>query len=374
MTSAQQNVKLANNTVDNNRWGFGSGHLNPNVALDTKVVYDQTVGDHVNYFNKAINGRQLNIASMTHASVVGVGTLTRTMTNKGSSAVTYNATATLAGFTVTVAPATLSIPAGGSASYTVTMLRTTAPFDAWAFGDVTWTGAGLPAVRSPLSARPLRLTAISNTSDNRAAGTRIYTVGCGYTGPLITTPIGLVPATKFSGRIATNQRQCFPFTVPAGTKILRAQLFNVDTEGGSASDLDLVVLRGTTSVGTSGADSSDELVSVNNPTAGDHSVCVDGYLPINGSAAYKVSVWVLGAPGPGTMKAFGPSQTITGAVASIGVSWNVPSGTRYLGLVEYRDAAAGTPIGSTQVFIEAAPGFAGTTFAPVLREKAIPVD
>jgi subtilisin family serine protease len=36
MTSAQQTVKLANGANDTNRWGFGSGHLNPNGALATK--------------------------------------------------------------------------------------------------------------------------------------------------------------------------------------------------------------------------------------------------------------------------------------------------------------------------------------------------
>src|SRR4029077_10372250 len=58
MTSALQTVKLANGAVDPNRFGFGAGHLNPNGALDTRVIYDQTSQDHLNYANGAINGRQ----------------------------------------------------------------------------------------------------------------------------------------------------------------------------------------------------------------------------------------------------------------------------------------------------------------------------
>lgn len=374
MTSAQQNVKLANGAVDANRWGFGSGHLSPNDALDTKVVFDQTIGDHINYFKRVINGRQLNIASMTHANVVGIGTLTRKLTNKGNAAVTYNASANLPGFTVTVSPASLTIPAGGSASFTVTMTRTTAPIEAWAFGDVTWTGAGLPSVRSPLSAKPSSFVGLSTVSDTRAVGTKIFTVGFGYTGSLFITPIGLVPATTFASTIATNQRQCFPVTVPSGTKVLRAQLFNVDTEGGSASDLDLVVRRGSATVGSSGGGDSNELVSLNNPTPTGYEVCVDGFAPVNGSAAYRVSVWTVGATGPGTLKAFGPSSVVTGGTASIGMSWNVAAGKRYLGLVEFSSTLGGTPIGSTQAFIEANPGVAGTAFAPVLRGKPVAID
>lgn len=375
MTSAQQTVKLASGAVDANRWGFGAGHLNPNGALDTRVVYDQTITDHINYFNRVINGRQLNIASMTHANVVATGSLVRTLTNKGTAPVTYTASANLPGFLVTVSPATLTIPAGGAASFTVTMRRTTAPIEQWAFGDVTWAGAGAPAVRSPLTAKPSAMVALSSVTDTRNVGSKIYTVSFGYDGSLITTPIGLVPATVFSSRIATNQRQCFPFTVPAGARQLRAQLFNVDTEGGSASDLDLVVLRGTTTVGSSGGGDSNELVTVVNPTAAaNYTACVDGFAPVNGSAAYKLSVWVAGPTSPGTLNAFGPSRVVTGGVASIGLSWNVPAGARYLGVVDFRDTAGAAPIGSTTVFIDSPAAVASATYAPVVRDKPVPIE
>lgn len=369
MTSAQQTVKLANGVADPSPWGYGAGHLNPNGALDTRVVYDQSITDHIDYYFGAINGRQLNTASLTYANVVGVGSLQRTLTNKGSTAVTYSATASLPGFLVTVAPAALTIPPGGSASYTVTMRRTTAAMEQWSFGHVTWAGSGLPAVRSPLSAKPSMFVGLSSVTDTRNVGTKVFTVAFGYTGSLITLPIGLVPATTFDGRVVTNQRQCFAFAVPAGARQLRAQLFNTDTEGGSASDLDLTVFRGTATVGTSGNVASNELVTLVNPTAAaDYSACVDGYDPVNGSAGYRLSVWVVGPTSPGTLSAFGPKRVVTGGVASIGVSWNVAAGARYLGVVDYRDTAGATPIGSTTVFIDNAPT---TPFVPVLGIKPV---
>jgi hypothetical protein len=78
---------------------------------------------------------------------------------------------------------------------------------------------------------------------------------------------------------------------------------------------------------------------------------------------------VLGPTNPNTMRVFGPSRVVTGGVASIGVSWSLPASKRYLGLVDYRQTAGGSIMGSTQVFIDAA----GPTpaFATVIREKPI---
>ena len=369
MTSGLQNVKLASGAADPSPWGYGAGHLNPNVALDTKVVYDSTINDFVLYYFGLIGGRQLNLASLTHANVVGVGSLTRTLTNKGTTPVTLNASGSIAGFDVTFQPATLTIPAGGSASYTVTLRRTSAPIEVWQFGDVTWSAAGGPALRSPLSAKASNIVAIADVTDTRAVGTKVYTIGFGYDGPLVSTGLGLLPATVFEGQVALDQSTCFPITVPTGARRLRVQLFNADTEGGAASDLDLTVLRGSTVVGSSGNGDSDELVTLVNPTASTYQACVDGFAPINGLARFKLSTWVLGPTNPNTMRVFGPSRVVTGGVASIGVSWSLPASKRYLGLVDYRQTAGGSIMGSTQVFIDAA----GPTpaFATVIREKPI---
>lgn len=370
MTSAQQSVKLANGATDTNRWGFGSGHLNPNGALATKVVYDQSIFDHINYYNGALGGRDLNLASLTHANVVGVGSLTRTLSNKGSTAVTYTGAATLPGFNVSVSPSTLTIPAGGSASYTVTMSRATQAIETWSFGEVVWTSNAGPTLRSPLTAKPSELVASALVTDTRNVGTKVFTVGTGYDGRLYLTPTGLLPADRRTGRVALNATTCFPFTVPAGTKRLRVQLFDADTEGGAASDLDLRVLRGSTQVGASGGATSDELVALTNPTAATtYQACVDGYAPINGDAGFGLSIWTLGSTNPGTLKAFGPTAVKTAGVTSIGMSWNVASGARYLGLIEYRSAVGGPVIGATQVFVDNAAPLSTVAKVPVYRVK-----
>ena len=64
-----------------------------------------------------------------------------------------------AGFAVTVSPATLAVPATASARFTVRFTRTTAVYDKWSFGSLTWKDKSGHAVRSPLAVRPSALAA-----------------------------------------------------------------------------------------------------------------------------------------------------------------------------------------------------------------------
>jgi hypothetical protein len=370
MTSAVQSVKLASGATDADRWGFGSGHLNPSGALATTLVYDVANSDYENYYNGLLPGRSLNLASLTRSSIVGVGQVTRKVTNLGPTAATYTASASLPGFKVEVTPSSLTIAAGDSASYTATITRTTAPIGAYSFGSLTWSD-GVSTVRSPLTVKAESLVALATVSDSRNVGTKVFTIATGYDGALSTIATGLVPATRNPGTVALNAETCFPFAVPAGAKMLRVQLFNSETEGGSASDLDLSVYRGATVVGTSGGGTSDELVSLSNPTAAtNYEACVEGYAPVNGSAAFTLNTWVVGPTVvPATLRAFGPSKVYTGGTASIGFSWNVPAGARYLGVVDYANPATAALIGRTSIFIDNMPAPAAPAKAIISRDK-----
>ena len=65
--------------------------------------------------------------------------------------------------------------------------------------------------------------------------------------------------------------QCTNSPSPAGAEVARFQLFNSDTQGGSATDLDLEVFDGPNgtgaSVGSSGGATSDEIVTLKTPAA-----------------------------------------------------------------------------------------------------------
>ncbi len=372
MTSALQNVKLANGAPDPDRWGFGSGHLNPNGALATTLVYDSDYYEYINYYNGVLPGRSLNLASLTRANIVGVGQVTRTVTNMGSSAETYTVAASLPGFSVAVAPSSLTLAPGESKTYTATLARSGAPIGVYQFGSLVWTAASNGAtVRSPLTAKAESLVALATVSDSRNVGTKVFTVATGYDGAFSTVATGLVPATKNPGTVALNAETCFAFAVPAGAKMLRVQLFNSETEGGAASDLDLSVYRGATLVGSSGGGTSDELVSLSNPTAAtNYEACVEGYAPVNGSAAFTLNTWVVGPTVvPATLRAFGPSKVYTGGTASIAFSWNVPAGARYLGVVDYASPPSPALIGRTSIFIDNVPAPASSSKVVISRDK-----
>jgi len=167
---------------------------------------------------------------------------------------------------------------------------------------------------------------------------------------------GLVPATLTVGNVAQNARQCFNFSLPAGAQYARFQLFNTDTLGGSATDIDLEVFKGLNGTGTlmgsSGGVTSDELVTLMAPATGDYSACVSGFsVPVSG-AAFTMSSWIVGpAVGTQTLRASGPTSVYAGGSASIGLGWAVTAGKRYMGNVQYRDSAS-VPLGSTMVFVD----------------------
>jgi hypothetical protein len=367
LTSASQNVKVAGGAADTNRWGFGAGHLNPNGALATKLIYDSTNADYINYYLGFINGRQLNLPTLTYANVIGAGILDRRLTNRGSSTETYTASATLPGFSVSVAPASLTLAPGETKAYRVTLVRNTAVIGQYSFGEVAWNN-GVQTVRSPLTAKAESLIALTTVTDTRNVGTKVFTVATGYDGSLKTTATGLVAAQRSPGTVATGAQQCSDFTVPAGAKMLRAQLFNSETEGGSASDLDLTVYREGTPIAASAGGTSDELITLGNPAAGNYQACVEGYAPVNGEADFTLNLWVVPATVvPATLKAAGPAMVYIGGTASVAMSWNVPAGARYLGVVDYSSPPATSVIGRTTVFIDNT----ATTFraAPVSRDK-----
>jgi hypothetical protein len=145
--------------------------------------------------------------------------------------------------------------------------------------------------------------------------------------------------------------------VPAGALTVRFQLFNADTQGGGAgTDLDLDVFNGPNgtgaNVGTSGSGTSNEVVTLSNPAAGTYSACVTGFNTPSGGASYTMSSWIVGpAVGPQTLRAAGPTSVYAGGSATIGLSWSVPAGKRYLGNVRFFDNTSAL-IGATVVFVD----------------------
>ncbi len=373
MTSTTD-IKLSSGAADTNRWGYGAGHMNPNGAYNPGLVYDIAPADYGRFLCGvslsppaglgscatlgALPAWNLNLPSLTAFNVVVGRTLTRSVTNVGGATATYVAAASLAGWNVAVTPASLTLAPGATASFTTELTRTTAALNSWTFGSLTWSD-GDHTVRSPLSALAVALASPVELSDVRASGkgSKTFSVESSYTGPLVVTPTGLVPATLNSNVVQSAAKQCFNFVVPVGVQFARFQLFDSDTQGGGAgTDLDLEVfnnVNGTgTSVGSSGNGGSNEVVTLVNPAARSYSACVTGYAVPTGGAAYRLSSWIVGpAIGPQTLRASGPRSVYERGGASIALGWDVPAGQRYMGAVQFFDGA-NILLNSTRVFVD----------------------
>lgn len=348
-------------------WGQGAGHIAPTTAADPGLVYDATEIDYARFlcglnagvYSAAtcqavgtIQPYNLNLASLTAANVLGSLTLTRTVTNVGSTAATYTAVASLPGYTVDVQPATLTLGAGAKGAFTVKLTRTSAPIDTWTYGSLVWSD-GVHTVRSPLTARGSALAAASRVSSEAATGSKVLTVGTGFAGTLGSAKAGLIPATveaRSVGQADTSANaaaQCaaggapgvnvHAVTIPSGTMVARFSLFDADTSGNGNSDLDLVVVKDGNVVGSSGGSSANEQVQLIKPAAGNYSVCVVGYAPVDGQASYSLNSWLLSpATVGGGFKVLTPSAATVGGTASVLMSWSgLAPGKRHLGAVQY---------------------------------------
>ena len=364
-------VKLANGSTDTDRWGYGAGHMNPNGASAPSLVYDASPADYGRFLCGlslappvgigscatlgSVTAQNLNLASITAASVPGTMTIARKVTNVSGADGTFIAsTNPPAGWTASVSPASMTLAKGATGNFNVTVTRTSAALNTWGFGTLTWSD-GLHNVVSPLSVRAVGFSAPAQVTDTRAAGagTKVVSMVSAYSGTMSVVPVGLVPATRTTSFITAGSAQCFNTVVPSGAEIVRFQLFDADTS--APVDMDLDVFRGPngsgTNVGSSGGASSNEVVTLSAPIAATYSACVTPY-SVGSGVTYTLSTWVVGpASGVQTLKASAPRYVYAGGAASIGLGWSVPAGKRYLGNLSFFDDTS-TKIGSTVVFID----------------------
>ena len=333
----------------------GAGHVMPNSAADPGLVFNSGFVDWLNFicgtqpgsFCSAftpIDPSNLNVPSIAIGDLAGTQTVTRSVTNVGSGAATYTASFTgMAGFSVVVTPASLTLAKGATAPFTVNFTRTTAALNAYAGGQLTWTD-GIHNVRIPMVVRPVALAAPTQVSGS-------YNVTFGYTGPFTAEARGLVPAAITAGVVADDptdgscsltspNAQLISAVVPAGTTYARFSLFDADVNPGS--DIDLCVFSGTTLVGSSGGGTSAEEVNLVNPAAATYTVVVHGW-GVVGSSPFKLHTWLLGSTAAGNMTVTAPAAANIGGTGAIDLSFSgLTTGTKYLGSVVY-GGVAGLP-------------------------------
>ena len=337
----------------------GAGHVQPNKAADPGLVFNAGWNDWLAFLCGTTTGvstatcatlkkmgystdpSDLNVASIAIGDLPGVQTVTRKVTNVGSSAATYNAVYTgLGGINVVINPTQLTINPGQTKSFTVTFTRTTAALNAYVGGQLTWSD-GTHNVRIPMVVRPIEFSAPAQVSGAGAPIT--YDIKFGYVGSFSAAARGLVPATVTTDTVAddptdgacsltSTNAKLIPVTIPSGTTYARFSLFDADVNPGS--DLDLCVYNGSTQVGSSGSGTSAEEVNLTNPPAGNYTVVIQGW-GVAGSTPFKLHTWLLGSTAAGNMGVTAPSAAAIGpGTVTLTFSGLNPS-TKYLGSVAY---------------------------------------
>ncbi|MCU6498892.1 hypothetical protein LPN04_13920 [Rugamonas sp. A1-17] len=308
----------------------------------------------------SIAGYNLNLPSITLGNVLGSVTVSRSVTNVGAEQATYNASASISGYTAVVAPSSLTLAPGATGSFTVKLTRTNAADNVWQYGALTWTD-GSHIVRIPVTARSGKpVTAPAMLASTKVSGNTSLSIGTGFAGRMNAATGGMKAVVKSAtmtvGQSVTGtvedagqvQAACtsgaagtrmIPVTIAADTVVAAFELFNADTSSGDGGDdLDLAVLNGSTLVGYSGHGGANESVILASPDAGSYSVCVVGYAAANGSATdFKLSSAVVtrGDTG-GALRAAVPSQVYAGSTASVSASWSgLAAGNRYYGGIQY---------------------------------------
>lgn len=364
-------------------WAQGAGFVVPNSAADPGLVYDAGTADYARYLcNAGLTAQcgsgqaaayNLNMPSITVHNAATLQTITRRVTNVGSTASTYTATATLPGHEVTVTPSSLTLAPGASASFTLTLKRTVAQELAWQYGALVWKD-GTHTVSTPIQVTAGKLVDMpSPIVSEKSSGLRALSVYTATSGKLTPVIGGLKPVTRSSHEVAQApfgtvdsatqiEAACkaggtgvalVPMSLPAKTLVARFELFNRDTGNGGNHDLDLAVLNASGEVaGISRLQGSNERITLENPLPGDYRVCVVGnWIADNRSTTFQLSTAIVTPDDNGTLKASLPTKTVAGAYATVGLSWSgLAPQQRYVGAVQLADSAGN--VGTTTVAID----------------------
>jgi subtilisin family serine protease len=364
MTSARQDVVKEDGVTPADPFDMGAGHIAPggkygkkNTPFNPGLVYDADALDYLGYTCETFpilpvivlgfadscdllanagvptTAENLNLASIGVGDVAGLATVTRTVTNVSNRKLNLDAAVEApAGFKVKVSPRHLKLQPGESKSFTVKFTRTTAPYDTFSFGSLTWEGGGYE-VRSPIAVKAKQFAASALVSGVGDSGTIDIPVKFGYEGAYGATASGLVSPHSIAGTVvddpdndinialATGNYSLEQVTIPAGTALTRIGIRNADVNPGA--DIDLYVFDSELNqVGGSGSGTSHETVDLVRPVAGVYFVVIHGFDTAGPSSPYVLYDWSVPEAGGGSLTVTAaPAAATVAAEGIVTVAW-----------------------------------------------------
>jgi len=334
----------------------GAGFVVPKRSVDPGLVFPAGANDYRSYmvglgvrfgapFNTlpALDGSDLNQASLAIGALAGRQTVTRTVKNVGAAAEAYTADNVVPGLNITASPASFTVAPGATQKISLTITRTTATLGAYAKGSLTFTGTAGHVVRIPVAVKPVAISAPTEIRGIGASGSTTYQVTAGFSGTLDTSVTGLGAGTTSPGVVtsgaasttANPSNAVFPVTVPAGTALVR---FDLDATN-NADDLDLFLYRdgSATPIDASASAAGDEQLTYTDLPAGRYTLVVNGYdTGAGGAFAFTQYLVPPGAAGNLTVTD-GVPVTLADPVTLTATWQGLDPTRRYLGMISYGD-------------------------------------
>jgi subtilisin family serine protease len=373
MTTAYQDISMPDGTSII-PFDYGTGHIDPNKANDPGLVYEVTDDEYdaygcaigspdvdqprcdeleangVSFEPVDINQPNISVSRLTQAT-----TIKRRVTNVTDSSETYSLEVELPpGIDVLVSPTALSVGAGQTVEYEVTLTFTSGPQDIFRFGSLTWVSND-HRVRSVIAVQPLSVDAPGEIFSFGGSGSVSFPVDFGYTGAYTPGVHGLRLPLVLDGFVDQDPDKNFTFRtgngvtahlvdVPADQAFLRFATFDELTDGND--DLDMYVYYcpdgiNCSKIGESGEATSREQVDIFLPGAGTYAVFIHGFetdqVAGGPGALYTLLGWGFGLfDNQGNMTATGPMSVTAGSTADVTVNWNgLASDTIYLGGISH---------------------------------------
>ncbi len=396
MTTANPDVRNNDRVTRATPFGQGAGQVNPG-RVDRRgssfapgLVYDAGLLDYFGFMCDAApssftdpeatcaelseagiptDASDLNYPSISVGELAGSQTVTRTVTSvaEENTARTYTVSVNApAGYAVSVSPSTFTLRRGQTATYEVTFVNQAAPIGEWRFGDLTWTSERAAnsqyTVRSPIAVRAAAFDAPESITGEGESGSASFDVKFGYTGEYEATAHGLIPATVTVDNVPQDPNQSFSrtdgFSDAHTFDLTGAEVFRVALPPESVTvegvDLDVYVYNSAGQlVASSGAPDTDELITINNPGPGIHTVYIHGWQTVNPTADYTMWSWIIpGTPGGNLVIANQPADAVIGTTGTIDLTWSgATAGQWHLGAVRH-NGPAGANLGRTLVEVD----------------------
>ena len=381
MVSSRQDVTKEDGVTAADPFDMGAGHIVPNRAVGPGLTLQATFNEYVKFLCGAnaglsastctsfgsIDPSDLNLASIAIGELAGQQTVTRRFTSVVGSATTWTtSTEGLTGVSASM-PATLAVPANGTAALPITFTRTSASMNEWVFGAIRLTN-GSQVVRLPVTVRPVPISApLSQTiTATGATASKSWTVKVGYAGTLSADGYGLAADAITAGQsVAQDPDQDIETdTFGAGTKSYdftltpTARYYAGGTRESTTtpgSDLDVFLFHDAGNDGftysdlvTSSADGdSEEIVQLVSPAAGKYRLVVHGWGTAGGSSAFSLHQWTVdqAAADTGTLVATAgsgdPKTVATGEIVTVTANASgLTAPGQYRGVVGYSDGSS----------------------------------